>query len=47
MALAALEALRAEVKVRWEVVERDGRMVAKVFSPNEIDIGRGWVSAGA
>jgi hypothetical protein len=32
MSLAALEALIAGVKVRCEVVERDG-IVAKVFSP--------------
>lgn len=48
MALAALEALTAGVKVRCEAVERDrhGRLVAKVFSPNGIDIGRRLVSAG-
>ena len=36
------------VKVRCEVVERDrhGRLVAKVFSPNGVDIGRRLVSAG-
>ena len=40
--LAALEALIAGVKVRCEVVERDrhGRLVAKVFSTNWVDIGR-------
>jgi endonuclease YncB( thermonuclease family) len=48
MSLAALEALIAGVKVRCEVIERDrhGRLVAKVFSPNGIDIGRRLVSAG-
>jgi endonuclease YncB( thermonuclease family) len=48
MSLAALEALIAEVKVRCEVVERDrhGRLVAKVFSPNGVDIGRRLVLAG-
>ena len=48
MSLAALEALIAGVKVRCEVVERDrhGRLVAKVFSPNGVDIGRRLVSAG-
>jgi hypothetical protein len=45
MSLAALEALIAGVKVRCEVVERD-RRVAKVFSPNGVDIGRRLVSAG-
>jgi endonuclease YncB( thermonuclease family) len=48
MSLAALEALIAGVKVRCEVVEQDrhGRLVAKVFSPNGVDIGRRLVSAG-
>jgi endonuclease YncB( thermonuclease family) len=48
MSLAALEALTAGVKVRCDVVERDrhGRIVAKVFSPNGVDIGRQLVSAG-
>jgi endonuclease YncB( thermonuclease family) len=48
MSLAALEALVAGVKVRCEVVERDrhGRLVAKVCSPNGVDIGRRLVSAG-
>jgi endonuclease YncB( thermonuclease family) len=48
MSLAALEALIAGVKVRCEVVERDrrGRLVAKVFSPNGVDIGRRLVLAG-
>jgi micrococcal nuclease len=48
MSLAALEALIAGVRVRCEVVERDrhGRLVAKVFSPNGVDIGRRLVSAG-
>ena len=45
MSLAALEALIAGVKVRCEVIERD-RLVAKVFSPNGVDIGRRLVSAG-
>ena len=48
MSLAALEALTAGVKVRCKVVERDrhGRLVAKVFSPNGVDIGRRLVLAG-
>jgi endonuclease YncB( thermonuclease family) len=48
MSLAALEALIAGDKVRCQVVERDrhGRLVAKVFSPNRVDIGRRLVSAG-
>jgi endonuclease YncB( thermonuclease family) len=48
MALAALEALTAGVKVRCESVEHDrhGRLVAKVFSPNGVDISRRLVSAG-
>jgi endonuclease YncB( thermonuclease family) len=48
MALAALEALTAGVSLRCEVVERDrhGRLVAKCFSPNGIDVGRRLVSAG-
>jgi endonuclease YncB( thermonuclease family) len=48
MSLAALETLIARVKVRCEVVERDrhGRLVAKVFSPNGVDIGRRLVAAG-
>ena len=48
MALAALEALTAGVKVRCQVIERDrhGRLVAKVFSPNGVDIGRRLVLAG-
>jgi len=48
MSLAALEALIAGVKVRCDVVERDrhGRLVAKVFSPYGVDIGRRLVSAG-
>ena len=46
--MAALEALIAGVAVRCEVVEQDrhGRLVAKVFSPNGVDIGRRLVSAG-
>jgi endonuclease YncB( thermonuclease family) len=48
MALAALEALTAGVKLRCEPVEHDrhGRIVAKVFSPNGVDISRRLVSAG-
>jgi hypothetical protein len=48
MSLAALEALIAGLKVRCEVVERDrhGRLVAKVYSPNGVDIGRRLVSSG-
>ncbi len=48
MALAALEALTAGVTLRCEGIERDryGRLVAKCFSPNGIDIGRRLVSAG-
>jgi endonuclease YncB( thermonuclease family) len=48
MALAALEALIAGVELRCEAVERDrhGRLVAKCFSPNGIDVGRRLVSAG-
>jgi endonuclease YncB( thermonuclease family) len=48
MSLAVLEALIAGVKVRCEVIERDrhGRPVAKVFSPDGVDIGRRLVSAG-
>jgi endonuclease YncB( thermonuclease family) len=48
MALAALEALTAGVSLRCEVVERDrhGRLVAKCYSPNGVDISRRLVSAG-
>jgi len=48
MALAALEALTAGVKVRCDIIERDrhGRLVAKCFSPNGVDIGRRMVAAG-
>jgi endonuclease YncB( thermonuclease family) len=48
MSLAALEALIAGVKVRCEIIERDrhGRLIAKVFSPRGVDIGRRLVSAG-
>jgi endonuclease YncB( thermonuclease family) len=48
MALAALEALTAGVNLRCETIERDrhGRRVAKVFSPNGVDIGRRLVAAG-
>jgi endonuclease YncB( thermonuclease family) len=45
---AADSALAAGVKLRCEAIERDrhGRLVAKVFSPNRVDIGRRLVSAG-
>jgi len=48
MAMAALEALVAGVRLRCEVVERDrhGRLVAKVFSPNGVDVCRRMVAAG-
>ena len=48
MALAALEALTAGDKVRCKVVERDrhGRLVAKVFAPDGVDVGRRLVAAG-
>jgi endonuclease YncB( thermonuclease family) len=48
MALAALEALTAGVKVRCRAVERDrhGRIVAKIFVPDEVDIGRRLLSSG-
>jgi endonuclease YncB( thermonuclease family) len=48
MSLAALEALIAGVEVRCQIIERDrhGRLVAKVYSPNGVDIGRRLVSAG-
>src|SRR5918996_1068886 len=48
MSLRALESLIAGVKLRCEVVERDrhGRLVAKVFSPNGVYIGRRLVSGG-
>jgi len=48
MSLAALEALTAGVRVRCDGIERDqyGRLVAKCFSPNGIDIGRRLVSSG-
>jgi endonuclease YncB( thermonuclease family) len=48
MALAALETLTAGVRLRCEGVERDcyGRLVAKCYSPNGVDIGRRLVSAG-
>ncbi len=48
MSLAALEALVAGVTVRCEVVKRDsyGRLVAKVYSSNGVDIGRRLVAAG-
>jgi endonuclease YncB( thermonuclease family) len=44
--LAALEALIAGVKVRCEVVEQDQHLIAKVFSPDGVGIGRRLVSAG-
>jgi len=48
MALAALESLVAGVTVRCEPIERDlhGRLVAKCFSSNGIDIGQRLVSSG-
>ena len=48
MALAALEALTAGIELRCRVVERDrhGRLVAKVFSPDGVDLGRRLVLAG-
>jgi endonuclease YncB( thermonuclease family) len=48
MALAALEALTAGIELRCQAVERDrhGRLVAKVFSPDGVDIGRRLVLAG-
>jgi endonuclease YncB( thermonuclease family) len=44
MALAALDALTAGVKIRCEAIERDrhGRLVAKVFSPNGSTSAGGW-----
>jgi endonuclease YncB( thermonuclease family) len=48
MALAALEALTAGIELRCQPVERDrhGRLVAKVFAPDGVDIGRRLVLAG-
>jgi endonuclease YncB( thermonuclease family) len=48
MAMAALEALTAGIQVKCRAVERDrrGRLVAKIFSPDGIDIGRRLVLAG-
>ncbi len=48
MSFAALEALIAGIKVRCEVITRDhyGRLVAKCFSPNGVDIGKRLVSSG-
>ena len=48
MAMAALEALTAGIEVRCQAVERDrhDRLVAKVFSPDGVDIGRRLVLAG-
>lgn len=48
MALAALEALTAGIELRCRAIERDrhGRLVAKVFAPDGVDIGRKLVLAG-
>ena len=48
LALAALEVLTAGVAVRCKAVERDrhGRIVAKVFAPDRVDISHRLVSAG-
>lgn len=48
MSLAALGALTAGVKLRCEIIERDrhGRLVAKCFSPNGVDINRRMVFVG-
>lgn len=48
MAMAALEALISGVLVRCEPIEMDqyGRLVAKCFSSNGVDIGKRMVSAG-
>jgi endonuclease YncB( thermonuclease family) len=48
MAHSALEALIAGIRLRCEGIERDryGRLVAKCFSPNGVDVGRRLVSAG-
>jgi endonuclease YncB( thermonuclease family) len=46
MSLAALEALIAGVKLRCEAIEQDRSLIAKVYSPNGVDIGRRLVSAG-
>jgi endonuclease YncB( thermonuclease family) len=48
MAMAALETLAASVELRCEPVERDrhGRLVAKCFAPDRVDIGRRLVAAG-
>lgn len=48
MAMAALEALTAGVRLRCEIVDQDrhGRLVAKCFSSNGVDVGRRLVSAG-
>lgn len=48
MAMAALEALIAGVPVRCEGIERDrhGRLVAKCFAPNGLDVGGRMVAAG-
>ena len=47
MLLAALEAHITGVKVRWEIIERHGCLVANVFSLNGVDIRRRLVSAVA
>jgi endonuclease YncB( thermonuclease family) len=48
MAMAALEALTAGIDLSCKAVERDrhGRLVAKVFSPDGVDIGRRLVLSG-
>jgi endonuclease YncB( thermonuclease family) len=48
MAMAALEALTAGVRLGCEISERDrhGGLVAKCFSPDGLDIGQMLVSAG-
>lgn len=48
MSFAAMEALVAGVKVRCHGIEWDcyGRLVAKCFSPNGVDINRRMVSSG-
>jgi endonuclease YncB( thermonuclease family) len=48
MALAALETLVAGIILRCEAIELDchGRLVAKCFSPNGVDVGRRLVLAG-
>jgi endonuclease YncB( thermonuclease family) len=48
MAMAALEALTAGIQLRCKAMERDrhGRLVAKVFAPDGLDIGRRLVLSG-